>query len=156
MTDVRTLLTAEQFADVAATVRDNNPGMAETVAVRIVDEALKYLDAAVQFPTVRTAPSRVVDEGWHALILHTKLYADLCARLGGFVHHYPERQDPGRFDRDVLTRTVAAIEQSGHTVDQELWTGPTDALVAVVAKCSHTPVPGGCGPIGPTPRPRAA
>lgn len=82
MTDVRTLLTSEQLEDVAATVRDNNPGMAETVAVRIVDEALKYLDAAVQFPTVRTAPSRVVDEGWHALILHTDS-TPVCAPASG-------------------------------------------------------------------------
>jgi hypothetical protein len=149
MTDVRSLLTPEQFEGVIATVRDNNPGMAEGVAVRIVTEALKYVDAAAQFPTVRTSPSRVVDEGWHALILHTELYADLCARLGGFVHHYPERPDPARFDPDVLTRTVALVEQAGHSVAPELWTGPTEALVPVAAKCSHTPTPGGCGPIRP-------
>ncbi len=149
MSDVRTMLTPDQFEGVTATVRDNNPGMAEGVAVRIVTEALKYVDAVTQFPTVRTSPSQVVDEGWHALILHTKLYGDLCARLGGFVHHYPERPDAERFDPDALTRTVAVIEQAGHTVDQELWTGPTKALVSVAAKCSHTPVPGGCGPIRP-------
>lgn len=149
MTDIRSLLAADQFEGVAATVRDNNPGMSEGVAVRIVNEALKYVDAVTQSSTVCTSPSRVVDEGWHALILHTKLYADLCARLGGFVHHYPERPDAERFDADVLTRTVATIEQAGHTVDQELWTGPTEALVSVTAKCSHTPTPGGCGPIRP-------
>ncbi|SCK44504.1 hypothetical protein [Streptomyces sp. WMMB 322] len=156
MADVRALLTPDQFEDIAATVRDNNTGMSEGMAVRIVTEALKYVDAVTQFPTVRTAPSRVVDEGWHALILHTETYADLCARLGGFVHHHPERPDAERFDPDVLTRTVAVIEQSGHSVDQELWTGPTKALVDVAAKCSHTPVPGGCGPIQPMPKPKRA
>lgn len=73
----------------------------------------------------------------------------MVRRFGGFVHHYPERADAERFDPDVLTRTVATIEQAGHPVDQELWTGPTKALVDVAAKCSHTPVPGGCGPIRP-------
>ncbi len=27
--------------------------------------------------------------------------------------------------------------------------GPTEALVPVEANCSHTPKPGGCGPINP-------
>lgn len=50
---------------------------------------------------------------------------------------------------DVLTRTVALIEQAGYTPDAELWVGPDRSLVTVAANCSHTPVPGGCGPINP-------
>ncbi|WP_258021406.1 hypothetical protein [Streptomyces anatolicus] len=73
----------------------------------------------------------------------------LCERLGRFVHHWPERPDEERHDEHALTRTVAIIEQAGHTVDSELWTGPTKALVSVAANCSHTPKPGGCGPINP-------
>ncbi|MFE2409422.1 glycine-rich domain-containing protein [Kitasatospora sp. NPDC059408] len=143
------LVATETFGAVVHTVLDNNPGMPDDAAERIVTEALKFVATARTFPTVRITPSTVVDEGWHALILHTRRYADLCARLGGFVHHYPERPDPSRHDPDALARTAALIEEAGYTPDYELWTGPTRALVAVAAQCSHTPIPGGCGPINP-------
>ncbi|MFE9410945.1 glycine-rich domain-containing protein [Streptomyces sp. NPDC006704] len=149
MRDARALLTPQGFKDVAATVCDNNPGMSEATAERIVTEALKFVVAAAQFPTVSIQPSKVVDEGWHALILHTRLYAKLCKGLGHFVNHVPERPGPERHDPHTLTRTVALIEQAGYHVDAELWTGPTKTLVGVTANCSHTPVPGGCGPINP-------
>lgn len=147
--NARNLLTPENFTGVVHTVLDNNPGMASDTAERIVQDALKFVATARTFPTMPITPSRVVDEGWHALILHTAVYAELCERLGGFVHHYPERPDASRHDPDALARTVALIEEAGYTPDYELWTGPTRALVAVAADCSHTPVPGGCGPINP-------
>ncbi|MFE3558419.1 glycine-rich domain-containing protein [Streptomyces sp. NPDC059193] len=147
--DARALLSDAQFNDVLGTVLDNNPGMDISMGSRIVVEALKFTAAAAKFPTVRIAPTREVDEGWHALILHTHLYALLTGRLGRFVHHYPERPDPSRHDPDVLTRTVALIEQAGYTPDPELWVAPNRTLVPVAANCSHTPVPGGCGPINP-------
>ncbi|ATZ29733.1 hypothetical protein SLAV_39855 (plasmid) [Streptomyces lavendulae subsp. lavendulae] len=147
--NARALLSDADFNAVLATVLDNNRGMDITTASRIVVEALKFTAAAARFPTVRIAPSREVDEGWHALILHTHLYASLCHRLGRFVHHFPERPDPSRFDGDVLTHTIALIEQAGYTADAELWTGPDRSLVTVAANCNHTPVPGGCGPINP-------
>ncbi|MFB7374188.1 glycine-rich domain-containing protein [Streptomyces sp. NPDC056222] len=131
------------------TVLDNNPGMEPSMAGRLVVEALKFVHAASLFPTVRIAPTREVDEGWHALILHTHLYATLCSRLGRTVHHYPERPNESRHDPDVLTRTIALIEQAGYTPDAELWVGPKKSLVTVAANCSHTPMPGGCGPIRP-------
>jgi hypothetical protein len=149
MRDVRGLLAPDAYEGVVATVMDNNAGMSGLTAGRIVAEALKFVVAAARFPEVYVQPSRVVDEGWHALILHTALYAGLCDRLGRFVHHYPERPDVSRHDPDSLSRTVTLIEETGLTVDRELWTGPTDALVRVGANCSHTPKPGGCGPINP-------
>lgn len=145
----RSLLSDAEFTGVMHTVLDSNEGMAPDMASRIVVEALKFVAAHAAFPTVRIAPSLEVDEGWHALILHTRLYATLCARLGRFVHHYPERPDPARYDPHVLTRTMALIEQAGYTADTELWTGPGKTLVTVGAKAFHTPVPGGCGPINP-------
>ena len=40
--------------------------------------------------------SAVVDEVWHASILFTRLYADLCQRVfGHFLHHDPEMQPIG-------------------------------------------------------------
>jgi hypothetical protein len=149
MSNVRDLLSPGESDAATATVLDNNPGMGTETAGRIVDEALKFVAAAAQFRTVPISPSRVVDEGWHALILHTALYAELCERLGGMVHHYPERPDTSRHDDEIMARTVALIGEAGYTPDMELWRSPDRELVTVAASCSHTPKPGGCGPIGP-------
>lgn len=143
------LLSKDQFDAVTATALGNNPDMDGETARRIVGEGLKFLATAARFRTVPISPSRVVDEGWHALILHTALYADLCTRLGGFVHHFPEPSDPSRHDDEIMARTVALIEEAGYSPDMELWRSPDKELVPVGANCSHTPRPGGCGPIGP-------
>jgi hypothetical protein len=145
----RAQLTPEELADVTATVRGNNPGMTSGTAERIVVEALAFVTACAAHPGVPISPSRIVDEGWHALILHTALYARLSEQLGTFVHHFPERPDPSRHDEQVMDRTIALLEASGHTPDLELWRPPTDTRIPVAANCSHTPRPGGCGPIGP-------
>jgi hypothetical protein len=144
--NVRGLLTEEQLADVTATVQGNNPGMDQLTAERIVINALAFIAAAAANPTAAIAPSRTVDEGWHALILHTALYARLCERLGRFVHHYPERPDPARQTGDILDRTVMLIETIGHTPDPDLWTLPDRGRIPVAADCGHAPL---CGPIEP-------
>lgn len=151
MQEALALLTPAGLEGVVATVIDNNPGMDEGTASRIVAEALKFVHAAAQFPTVRSAPSKVVDEGWHALILHTELYAKLCEGLGRFVHHYPERPDPERYDEQVIVRTQATIELAGYAIDGELWTDPTKTLVGVAAQCQHTGCSSGsgCGTVRP-------
>ncbi|MDV5147167.1 hypothetical protein R1T08_24070 [Streptomyces sp. SBC-4] len=141
----RALLGEAYFTGAVRTVLDNNPGMDASMASRIVVEAIKFVHAASLFPMARISPTREVDEGWHALILHTLPYDSFCGRLGRKVHHYPEGPDAARHDPDVITRTIALIEQAGYTPDAELWTGRVGELVGVIR---HTP-PGGCGPINP-------
>ncbi|SHL58588.1 glycine-rich domain-containing protein [Actinacidiphila paucisporea] len=150
LTSPRALLEPAEFADVTATVMDNNPGMTQDIAGRIVTEALAFVATAAQHPGSPIAPSRVVDEGWHALLLHTAMYARPCARLEAFVHHYPERPNAARQDVKVTARTVALIKEAGHTPDLELWTTPMDTGIPVAAPCGHAPK---CGPIEPIPRP---
>lgn len=150
-TEPASLLPPEERAAVTATVMDNNPGMAEDTAARIVAEALAFVATAACNQQASVAPSRVVDEGWHALILHTDLYARLCERLGGgFVHHFPERPDPSRHGQDVIDRTTELIRAQGYTPDLELWRPPTDTSIPVAADCQHAPR---CGPIQPIPNP---
>ncbi|MET7934514.1 hypothetical protein [Streptomyces sp. NPDC005322] len=146
-----TLLDGDSLADVRATVLDNNPGMSPELAERIVSDAVAFLATAARFPHERIVPSRVVDEGWHALILHTQLYAALCETLGMFVHHRPERPDPGRFNQAAIDRTVSLIEETGYTVHPELWRAPADDLVSVAAKCQHSD---DGGPIVVQPKPK--
>ncbi|MGW7460340.1 glycine-rich domain-containing protein [Streptomyces sp. NPDC054797] len=146
----RGLLSDADFNAVMHTILDNNPGMDPFLASRILVDALAFLATAAR--TVGgLAPSRVVDEGWHALILHTGLYQNLCARLGGFVHHVPERPDPGRRSQSSIEQTIDAIEAAGYTVDRELWRGPTDTTVTVAANCQHS---GPEGPIVIIPKPK--
>ncbi|WP_369386211.1 hypothetical protein AB5J72_00155 [Streptomyces sp. CG1] len=110
------------------------------MAWRIVEEALKFVTACSVNPGVGLAPSRIVDEGWHALILHTAMYADLCERLGGaYVHHYPG-WDPTHYDPEILDRTCEEIAELGWEADPELWGPPSDeTLVSVAAQCQHAP-----------------
>ncbi|MEU8589406.1 hypothetical protein AB0C59_20745 [Streptomyces sp. NPDC048664] len=144
------LITDREFLSVRSTVMDANPGMNEVMAGRIVEEGLKFVAACSRNPGVGLAPSRIVDEGWHALLLHTAVYAELCARLGDeFVHHYPG-YDPTHYDPPVLDRTREAITALGWAADEELWVAPADeALVSVAAKCQHAP---SCA-IRPMPKP---
>ncbi|MFE0875334.1 hypothetical protein ACFW4X_10700 [Streptomyces smyrnaeus] len=138
-TGARHLVPDDQFAAVTRTVRTNNPGMTVEIAERIVAEALAFV-AACSLPHSRgLRPSRTVDEGWHALILHTKVYEALCAQLGCFVHHVPEPPDPSRHDVGELDRTQQAIAAAGYRTDPLLWLPPTDATIPVAADCEHGP-----------------
>src|SRR5262245_53867654 len=62
-------------------------------------EFRRYLALRLLSPGPVMMLSAVVDEVWHASILFTRLYADLCERVFGEVlHHDPEMQpiaDPG-------------------------------------------------------------
>ncbi|MGW6598520.1 hypothetical protein [Streptomyces sp. NPDC055036] len=153
--DARDLLTAEELEAVTATVQINNPGMGTAVAEEITLEALKFEAACAFNPSARLKPSRVVDEGWHALILHTRIKARLAERLGLFVHHVPEAPDTSRHDPHALARTQGAIEAAGYIPVPAMWTGPSDTSIPVAASCEHSPAPpegtctGDCGNTGP-------
>ncbi|MFD0359613.1 hypothetical protein ACFVHW_38655 [Streptomyces sp. NPDC127110] len=115
------LLADAQLDAVRATVLDDNPGMEPELAARIVTEAVKFVATAAQDMT----PSRLVDKGWHALILHTALYSRLCAHLGGFVNHYPNPQSLPSDTPSPIVSTIKAIERAGFSFDRYLWHEPT-------------------------------
>ncbi|MEV8402564.1 hypothetical protein [Streptomyces niveus] len=137
--NARDLLNAPGFAGVVATVLDNNAGMKQETAEAITEEALKFVAACARFPEARLRPSRVVDEGWHALVLHTQLYTHLGANLGRYVHHRPERPDPTRHDPQALERTQAFIVKAGYAPVPELWLRMEDSGITVSASCTHSP-----------------
>ncbi|MFF7649389.1 glycine-rich domain-containing protein [Streptomyces sp. NPDC007983] len=150
MRDITALLDRLQRAEVIGTVLRNNPGMDDGLAARIVDEAVKFVAAAAGAHQ-HLAPSRVVDEGWHALILHTRTYRQLCERVGTFVHHIPEAPDPEQRDPDALTRTQQRIAEAGFPVDDALWLAPTEQSIPVAARCQHSD---DGGPIVIIPKPK--
>lgn len=142
----RELLDDVEFADVVATVLDNNPGMGQMLAERIVSQAIAFVATAAA-GAEGIAPSRVVDEGWHALVLDTQLYERLCDRVGGFVHHQPERSGAAGYDPAWLAHTMDAIRTAGFEVDADLWSGPDDDTISVAASAQHTPNGPNCYPI---------
>jgi hypothetical protein len=133
----RDLLTPEEHAAVVATVLRANPDMPEETASRIVDQALAFVATAATTDH-RMAPSRVVDEGWHALILHTRTYARLCNGLGRMVHHLPQPPDAGRAPR-VQGRPPAAVPAAGWAGGEGQWRPGRAPTGAVRADCQHSP-----------------
>jgi len=118
------MLTEDEANRVAAlVVRDNEGVEDQATALSIVDEALKFLAAAANGKNKGKAlrPSRVVDMGWHALILHTEIYFKLCHGLGRYLHHRPEGPETLRRDATTLDNTVEAIRNAGYAPNEYLW-----------------------------------
>ncbi|MFG2880138.1 glycine-rich domain-containing protein [Streptomyces sp. NPDC048337] len=136
-TSARHLLSDEGFTRVVHLVQRDNDGVEEALAVRIVDEALKFVAAATQARGRHLRPSKAVDLGWHALILHTALYRELCTGRGRFVDHRPEGPESLRRDADTLNLTMEAIREAGYEPDAYLW-GPLADTEVHAGDCMHS------------------
>ncbi|MFC3030963.1 hypothetical protein ACFOEE_00260 [Pseudoalteromonas fenneropenaei] len=56
----------------------------------VVIEGFKdYFAFIILSPAKVAIPSKLVDELWHAFILHTAEYQKLAEKMGMFIHHYP-------------------------------------------------------------------
>ncbi|QKW06645.1 hypothetical protein HUT18_09755 [Streptomyces sp. NA04227] len=108
-------------------------------AERVVDQALAFLHMSAMRDE-QLSPSKAVDPGWHAFMLHTREYADWCQeRFGRFIHHNPFPV-PQLFDGARMRATVDAIREAGFTVDPDLWGTAADCNPP--ACCGDG---GGCG-----------
>ncbi|MGP3686546.1 hypothetical protein ACTVZO_17870 [Streptomyces sp. IBSNAI002] len=136
-TSARHLLSDDGFARVAHLVQRDNDGIDEPLAVRIVNEALKFVATAAQTTDRHLRPSKTVDIGWHALILHTEMYRTLCAAVGRFVDHRPEGPETLKRDADTLDLTMAAIREAGYAPDEYLW-GPLADADVHAGDCMHS------------------
>lgn len=136
-TSARHLLSQEAFARAAHLVRRDNEGVDQLLAERIVDEALKFVAAAATSTGRHLRPSKTVDMGWHAVILHTQVYRELCGALGRFVDHRPEGPETLRRDADALDRTLDAIRAAGYAPDAYLW-GPLADMEIHAGDCMHS------------------
>lgn len=138
-------VTDEVFACLARRVMAED-GVSAAMAERVVDQALAFLATCAANPGAQLAPSRSVDVGWHAFILHTEEYADFCHRVAGhFIHHRPlnaaaagaqchpcheqgcsasgKDGDENTGTRITRNQSVPALmAAAGFDVDAELWT----------------------------------
>ncbi|MEU9605093.1 hypothetical protein [Streptomyces sp. NPDC048057] len=149
----RALVSDAEFSAFLTTILSNNSGMDTATGSRILEQALAFVATAASRPGTVMVPSRVVDEGWHTLLLHTGAYYRLCAGFGNFVHHIPEAPDVTRFSQAAIDRTVTLIAAAGYVVDLALWRAPDDQPVPVAAKCQHSD---DSGPIVIIPKPKPA
>ncbi|MEU0375203.1 hypothetical protein ABZ070_34585 [Streptomyces sp. NPDC006283] len=123
--------------------------MAPEVAGQILEDALAFVATAASSPGQALVPSRVVDEGWHALILHTGIYSNLCSQFGNFVHHKaarPRPVGPGHHRPHHHGHRVGGLPGASHLV-----AGPRGQYGARRCDCQHGDQ---SGPIVTQPRPK--
>ncbi|MEV6783441.1 hypothetical protein [Streptomyces sp. NPDC051098] len=110
----------ELFESLARFVVIHN-GQAPERAERIADQAVAFLVTAAT-ATVSMVPSDDVDFGLHALILHTKEYAELCEKYADrFLHHSP-MPGGGARDPEKVAASAHAMKAAGFAVFDDLWT----------------------------------
>jgi hypothetical protein len=128
-TDPITLVDPDVADRLTRRITTDHPDIDKATALRIIGQAAAFIAASGQQPGQSLAPSKLVDYGWHAFILHTVDYARFCEQaVGRFVHHVPTDEDEKTPDGSTETRqrTLAAIEAAGYTVDHELWGSAAD------------------------------
>ena len=105
----------------------NREGFDGEIAVRAVDQAWTFmlLCSRRTSPEGPLTPTKIVDEAWHATILFTRQYAELCSILGveGIIHHEPA-DTPTTRGAEQCRATVRAFQDHGISYDPELWEIP--------------------------------
>lgn len=102
-------------------------GLRESEALRHFDELVKFLTICAS-TSERCAPSKTLDEVWHAFILFTREYREFClSNFGRIIDHDPSPQEKN-IQPYLLTRKLA--EEKYGVLDPEFW--PNDPLGATV------------------------
>ncbi|MFJ2648514.1 glycine-rich domain-containing protein [Streptomyces sp. NPDC087420] len=122
-TDARNLISAELRATLVSNTRAKFPELADGTADRGIGQMLAFL-AAGAHSDAPLSPSPLVDDFWHAFLLHTQAYQDFCTgTIGTFVHHQPGFLDKEKHGggKALRARTVEAIVAAGFMIDMEFW-----------------------------------
>ena len=92
-----------------------------------VEEYRRFLVLKMENPSVKLAPTGLMDKAWHTHILDTKRYAEDCeAMFGRFLHHHPSYKGVESGDReDVRTR---ATEMMGALYSERFGHDPLDGF----------------------------
>ncbi|MGI5143717.1 glycine-rich domain-containing protein [Streptomyces sp. CA-106110] len=121
--DARTLISDDMRATLVSNMCDKFPQVTEEKADRGVGQMLAFL-AACDYSDRPLSPSPLVDDFWHAFLLHTKAYREFCeTNFGRFVDHQPGYLDPEEHGggKALRARTVDSITLAGYEIDMEFW-----------------------------------
>ncbi|MBC9714092.1 hypothetical protein H9Y04_16130 [Streptomyces sp. TRM66268-LWL] len=121
--DARTLLDEPMRDILVSNMLDKFPQLTEEQAHRGVGQMLAFL-AACNRAERPLSPSPLVDDFWHAFLLHTKAYRDFCeAQFGRFLDHQPGYLDVDEHGggKALRARTVDEITLAGYEIDMEFW-----------------------------------
>jgi radical SAM protein with 4Fe4S-binding SPASM domain len=107
-------------------------------ADRLEQETRRFLYLSA-FVEAGAAPSPLVDEFWHAIILNTQLYRAYCeAAFGKLIEHeagIPKTSEKALSDyEDTYKRTLAAYMQHFGSPDEEIWPNPDNAVKKILAR----------------------
>jgi len=122
-TDARTLISTELRETLVDNMRAKFPQLTEEKAARGVGQMLAFL-AACAYSEKPLSPSPLVDDFWHAFLLHTKAYREFCEEnFGRFLDHQPGYLDPEEHGggKVLRARTVDAITLAGYEIHLEFW-----------------------------------
>lgn len=98
-----------------------------SLAERILDQALGFLKLISLSPGCTFCPSKMVDIGWHAFLMHTRDYIAFCREINGqYIHHEPTPVEIVVVRTGGVTETVRAMKAKGIVVDEELWANRGD------------------------------
>ncbi|MFJ5973997.1 glycine-rich domain-containing protein [Streptomyces sp. NPDC093060] len=115
----RDLVSPELFARLADFCAEEY-GHERSMAERIMSEAITlcYVMGSTNAGDVM-APSKAVDPGWHAFMLHTEDYAKWCTEnFGYFLHHRPNSKVR---TQGLMVDVVGRIRAEGFEADERLW-----------------------------------
>ncbi|MCF1593374.1 glycine-rich domain-containing protein [Streptomyces muensis] len=141
-TDARTLISTELRETLVDNMRAKFPQLAQEKADRGVGQMLAFL-AACDYSEKPLSPSPLVDDFWHAFLLHTKAYREFCEQhFGRFLDHQPGYLDPEEHGggKALHALTVDSITLAGYEIDLEFWPELELAECSQChANCSNSP-----------------
>jgi hypothetical protein len=124
----------------------NKLGLDEQQARQLFDDTKRFLFLCGTVPG-KWSPTKIIDEGWHNMILFTQDYADFCQRFfGRFIHHSPHKMaNPDRTGSSPAETREAARNLFGSELSAN-WS-PTFATSVECSKsgCNCSPDTGGGG-----------
>jgi hypothetical protein len=138
--EARAILTGLDLSRPIQYMRERMGYTNESVLDEVRVEYIRYMSLTVAHPETTIPTCKEVDELWHAHILCSHQYLEMCAALRvGYIHHNPclaadAGTIVGNYNRDTLGlyRRYFGSPHQIWTADQELCSGDKDYCNSVV------------------------
>lgn len=108
--------------------------------LRVIEEYKKFIElGSIQ----SVAPSREIDQVWHAHLLYSKDYDKMCDRLGFFFHHNPTPKELVKtIGKDAYVETIKLYRKVfQYDPPADIWTRWKDKHYAYVDVTDNWVIP---------------